>query len=119
MISTQDMLRIKLLGELLLDYQNGKEHFGDLPSKICSLTQMMETAPKELIEKIIQGLGTIKLVKAEACADKIEVLSGNYKDIFDAAVEKMRRHINMNEIKKKYKCEEEDPYAWPYSDDVW
>ena len=119
MISRKDLSRIELLSKLLSGYQDGKESFIDLPSKIHSLIKIMETVPEKIIEEIEQEWGRIKLVQAEASADRAKVLSGQFKDIFDDAVEKMKKCVDINELKKNYQCEEEDPLSWPYPEDVW
>lgn len=117
MISKQDTVRINLLQALLDDYQNGNENYINMPLKIDSLLSMMETVPEQMISRLQEEWGVIKLVQAEARADKLEKLDGEYKKIFDCAIDRMKADAEkfIASLSKK----KQNPISWSDSDDVW
>ena len=116
-ISKKEYALVDCLEEVSVNYLNHARGIEGLSSLLKRLILQLNEIDQTFQDSLFDLWGIIEIEYATMLSENRIELSKLEKKIVNDTVNEM---INLcNEIKKNYKCEEEDPLSWPYPDSAW
>jgi hypothetical protein len=116
-ISEKEYALIDCLEEVSVNYLNNTRGIEGLSSLLKRLILQLNEIDQIRRDSLFDLWSSIEIEYATMLSENRISLSKLEKKIVNDAVNQI---VNLcSEIKKHYKCEEEDPLSWPYPEDVW
>ena len=116
-ITKKEFLLVDCLEEVANNYLKNIRGINGLSNLIERLILQLQEIDKDYRNSLFNCWCIIEEEYAFMLANEENDLNEEDKKTVNKAIKEIIKICG--EIKNNYKCEEEDPLSWPYSDDVW
>jgi hypothetical protein len=113
-INKEDIIRLELMRNLMIDFLQGKENFSSIPYKVKSLYSMIDTIQADEKQHLFEIWGEFEQIYAGMLYQNRNELTKEERKEVDGIAKAAKNYCEI--LIQKYPLEPEDPYAWPFEE---